>query len=1105
MRKLFLLIPALVLSLALSADVIYITPTSPYESDAVRKALYYSAEGDIIVLAEGVYEESNSDFIAWKRSNVVMAAEGANVIIKPHVSFRVRNGARAELIGVKIDASELTSLGSYEDIFQAGDNNDGNRLILENCEIYGNVAKTMLRCASDKKLDSLIINNCYIHDNAQATLRLQSTSLKGVTITNTTIANVANGGSFWCAPMDISSTASDAKVIVDHCTFYHNTSISSSYADVTVGYDGSATSDVTITNCIFAQPESYSGSRAINLVNGGTVRNCLTFNYTKSTNGIQGATIKENCIAADPLFTDAANADYSYPGNWVTMELSPARGAATDGSDLGDPRWYSAEVLPSVDFASPYQLVGAKAQISGNLWYDDVNQYLYYNNKSECGVATWKINATRACVLEATLNMNAETTTGHKFKVEVLDADGNSVAETAEPSQKSDAGDIALPDQIVLPAAGNYTVKLYNLTGWSSAKINGVTFSYVGGDVQAMPGTTDIDDAWFSSNGTRTAGEYIAIPSGHQHEGWVKWNVSFAETANYNVTVNIDNANGHNYTVALYQSESDESPITIGEGSQKSTIGTLELGALEVPAGNYIMKVTNATQYSDAKLISVNFAYAGGAAVDLSKDAPANLLANADAIVSDDWTIEDGKITHAESKALTGWAKWNVNSADYGNYNVTVNISSDNGHLVRVEIFEDENAAPIYTLDETSATQYHTGDQAIDLGNIVLDNREYVVKVSNTGAYSHVQIASIVISYLNGARATLPASCAFADLMLSEKAHVTEGNLWFNTIGDSNPVGQWAKWNVKVAETTTFLFTMNVNSSNGQSYKISILDMNETELDAFESGSVGAGDKEVKHYFNLAAGNYIVKLENTYAWSQGHVVSLAVTVATDVFVLDENTEDDGSIAAAAATGEQYSFLLKRSFTAGKYYSICLPVSSWDSELKLAFGADYELWEMTSATQAGDEIALNFEQTTSFSAGKPYIIKPSVDVENPILYNKKEIKNYTYNNVQEFTAADFAGTFYKSEIPAGETNLYLQNNELFYNETHNTPIKGTRAWVRLKLQSAAAPRARIVLKGHMPTYIDLVNGEKKTVKALENGLVVIIRDGQKYNVMGTKIQ
>ncbi|MBR2166875.1 MAG: DUF5123 domain-containing protein, partial [Paludibacteraceae bacterium] len=460
MKKLFLLIPVMLISLIANAKVTNINNST---ADALRLALYNSTAGDIIVMAEGIYEESNSDYIAWRRSNVVMAAEGANVIIKPHVSFRVRGGARAELIGVKIDASELNTLStSYKNIFESGENVDGNCLILENCEIYGNPTETVIRAQSDKKLDSIIINNCYIHDNAQVILRLESTSMKGVIITNSTIANIANGGSFWVAPMDIKYTTSDAKVIVDHCTFYHNTSISSSYADVTVGYDGSATSDVTISNCIFAQPEPYAGSRAINLVNGGTVRNCLTFNYTKSTNGIQGATVKENCIAVDPLFTDAANGVYSFPGNWVTPSISPARGAATDGSDLGDPRWYSAEVLPSTDFAGGYQFVGAKAQISGNLWYDGTNEYLYYGDKSENGVATWKINATRACLIEATLNMNAATANGHKFKVEVLDADGNSVAETAEPSQISDAGNIALPDQIVLPAA------LYSFTTLSS-------------------------------------------------------------------------------------------------------------------------------------------------------------------------------------------------------------------------------------------------------------------------------------------------------------------------------------------------------------------------------------------------------------------------------------------------------------------------------------------------------------------------------------------------------------------------------------------------------------------------------------------------------------
>lgn len=973
MKRLFLLIPVMALSLLANAAK---TPINNSTDDALRLALYYSSEGDTIVMSAGVYEESNSDYIAWKRSNVVMAAEGATVTIKPHVSFRVRNGARAELIGVKIDASELTSLGSYDDIFQAGDANDGNRLILEGCEIYGNVSKTMLRCASDKKLDSLIINNCYIHDNAQATLRLQSTSLKGVIITNTTIANVANGGSFWCAPMDISSTAPDAKVVVDHCTFYHNTSISSSYADVTVGYDGSATSDVTITNCIFAQPASYDGSRAINLVNGGTVRNCLTFNYTKSTNGIQGATVKENCIAADPLFNDLANNKYTFNNNWVTMSISPACGAATDGSDLGDPRWYSDPVVPSSNFASPYQFVGAKAQISGNIWYDGTNEYLYYNDKSENGVATWKINATRSCIVEVTLNVNVATDNGHTLKVEVLDAEGNSIGETAEPSQTSASGDIVLPDQITLPAAGIYTVKLYNLTSWSKAKIDGVTF-----------------------------------------------------------------------------------------------------------------------------------AYAGGAAVDLSKSTPASLLANADAIVSDDWSIEDGKITHAESKALTGWAKWNVNCANYGNYNVTVNISSDNGHLLRVEIFENESESAIYTLDETDATQYHTGNQAIDLGNIVLDNRKYVVKISNTQPYSHVQIASIVITYLNGARATLPATCTFADLILSAKAHVTDGNLWFNTIGDSNPVGQWAKWNIKAASAGTFLFTMNVSSTNGQSYKISILDMEENELDAFESGSVGSGDKVVKHYFNLAAGNYIVKLENTYSWSQGHIVSLVVTQPS-LITIDEAATSNSVITGHYRDGN-HDIKIIRTITSGMQNTICLPFDVSSSQLKAIFGSDVELIYMSSASISDDVLVLYFEPATSIYRGTPYLIKTTKTVSNPV-FTDVEIKEETGQSTV-CDNADFIGTFIKRTISANEDNLFLGSGNKLQFSDNDVTIKGMRAYFKVKNSSGTPIRhARIVEQSEVVTELELINGEWQdikaangTIKTIENGQLILIRDGKRYNVMGIR--
>lgn len=1102
MRKLFLLIPVMLISLIANAKVTNINNST---ADALRLALYNSTAGDTIVMAEGIYEESNSDYIAWRRSNVVMAAEGANVIIKPHVSFRVRGGARAELIGVKIDASELTSLANYEDIFQAGDANDGNRLILEACEIYGNVAKTMVRCASDKKLDSLIINNCYIHDNAQATLRLQSTSLKGVTITNTTIANVANGGSFWCAPMDISSTATDAKVIVDHCTFYHNTSISSSYADVTVGVDGNATSDVTITNCIFAQPASYDGSRAINLVNGGTVRNCLTFNYTKSTNGIQGATVKENCIAVDPLFTDAANGDYSFPGNWVTPSVSPARGAATDGSDLGDPRWYSDEVLPSTDFASAYDLLGTKALLSGNIELNE-SDHIKYKGSQVAGSAKWKLHISRACAIGAVADRETGSTSGCTLTLTAYDADGNEVSAITAARSDND-NDINFPGCLYIPEEGDYTILLTNSVEYSGAILEKITLSYMGGAVQAMPGTTDIDEAWFIG-GTRADGK-ITFTSGHVNEGWAKWNVSFASAANYNVNLNVNSGNGKKFTVALQDANGNDvvPSLYLNGGAQGSPVA-LEMGAMEVPAGSYILKVTNAEAWSDAEILSVTFAYAGGAAIDLSKNTPASLLANADAILSDDWSIEGGKIVHAESKALTGWAKWNVDCADDGNYNVTVNIESDNGHLLRVEVFEDENAPAIYTLDEAEATKYSTGALAIDLGNIALENKEYVVKVSNTQPYSHVQIVSIVISYKNGAVQNIPGALTLTDALLSAKAYIENDMLYFAPHDCGTIPDEWAKWNLHVADADVYQFSVNVTSPNGQKYTIVVKDEDGNEVyNLVQTSSLGSGDRSfTTDMMYLASGNYTLEMRNNYPYSDGHLVSISAAAVADVLTIDENATDNSVIHNNYRNGN-HTIRLIRTIKADMYNTICLPFDVSNSKLPAIFGSDVELKQMSSAELDGNVLNLIFEDATSIYRGTPYLIKTSSDVVNPI-FTEVEIKEEA-GQATSGTNADFIGSFIKGVVPDGENNLFLGPNNLLYFSQTATPIKGMRAWFQVKgVPNAmqAIKRANIVTSGQVITSVDLVkDANNGTLKTIENGQVIIIRDGVRYNVMGVKIQ
>ena len=82
-----------------------------------------------------------------------------------------------------------------------------------------------------------------------------------------------------------------------------------------------------------------------------------------------------------------------------------------------------------------------------------------------------------------------------------------------------------------------------------------------------------------------------------------------------------------------------------------------------------------------------------------------------------------------------------------------------------------------------------------------------------------------------------------------------------------------------------------------------------------------------------------------------------------------------------------------------------------------------------------------------------------------------------------------------------------NNKLFF-PTVDMPILGMRAYFVIHdIPSGAAKRARIVEDGQVATEIDLVSQEPiaNSQKLIINGQLIIIRDGVRYNVMGTKIQ
>ena len=578
MKKLFLLISVLTLSIVANATKTTISPSSEESDSNIRSAL--SGSADTIILNTGNYKEA--DQIHFRRNAVIMAAEGAEVIITPkYYCDLVYENTKVKIIGIKFDGSV-----SGQQAILASDANTGKELRLENCEFCNFAKDAVGTYDAAYTMDSCIVNNCYFHDNTRSALYFNKSSVEGkqtiygLKVTNSTFTKI-DVTSEYRSVIDVQSYNREAtdeiEVVVDHCTFYNNTTMNYDYSAIRTRI----VNRTTVSNCIFAHPSAID-FYATN-VWAGSVINCLAYNF----NNGYSATTKTHANTGNPLFADAENGDFSLAGDFVTSTPSPARYAGTDGSHLGDPRWHSAETFPSTDFEEPYAFIGAKAVVNGSMELDGSS---YIHSTTNGGNAIWKVRATKACAVQVTLNMSDATTSGHTYQVEVFDSENNSVGALSEGGWYSNTDDKTLAGSIYLPAADDYKIVLTNSVSGSKATIKGITLTYVGGNVIDIPATLNVNEAWFSSNGTRADGaiSYSSIGSGC----WAKWNVSLDNAAWYDITVNIRNEYGHNYSVEFFEAGNLTPVASVSEGGTKygkdATLYPVKLGGLYLPAGDYV-------------------------------------------------------------------------------------------------------------------------------------------------------------------------------------------------------------------------------------------------------------------------------------------------------------------------------------------------------------------------------------------------------------------------------------------------------------------------------------------------------------------------------------
>ena len=240
---------------------------------------------------------------------------------------------------------------------------------------------------------------------------------------------------------------------------------------------------------------------------------------------------------------------------------------------------------------------------------------------------------------------------------------------------------------------------------------------------------------------------------------------------------------------------------------------------------------------------------------------------------------------------------------------------------------------------------------------------------------------------------------------------------------------------------------------------------------------------------------------------QGDVPTSECTWVAPTPLTDKNWGD----FIAAYNGETINAVVERSFKSGQYHTLCLPFNIPTNWL----GDGTTAYQLTSivANNTGDKLSLNATKWDKIVAGQPYIIVPVKGSE----YEHVIINGVTVKNVSAGTNVA-SGDGYKATLKAvtatdgtqtnGSTEYYVGANDgMLYNAQTNK--LGLRAIIELTTTGGqplpAKVRAYVAAEENEATgFENIVAPEGQTLKVIENGQLIIIRDGEMYNAQGVRL-
>ena len=1024
------------------------------------------------------------------------------------------------------------------------------------------------------RFDALTINNCLIHDCTQSAIYLpyaidtnEKQTCSDFKLTNSTIYNIGNGSAY--AAIDIkenSSIPTEPQAFINHLTIY-NIQTSSSEGAITIAN----ASKTTISNCIIASPEQKHID-SYNVPAGATIQNSLVYNH--HLDDVWTSIITN----ADPMFVDAANANFDIYAN------SPAVGAGTDGSNLGDPRWgVKAGLKPGAKVLSKAVAAaedGATITLGDGI-YEESSSFSFDKE----GLTIVAAEGTKPVVKSTNKYLEMAIAASTTFKG--ITFDGDNTAQTAFKIDENTAKDIKFIG-CEFKNFSSYCITLTSDGHVDELMIDDCLFHDCGAAVYMRDNQlTDAHTCTSFKMTNSTAYNFSdALYKSHYESELYVAAIEIAPTKvaeEYNEVL-IDHVTLYNVETNSY-----EGGFKVGANSNATISNCIAMdpeqrwGKLyRAGTGATITNslyfnaepVTDGTTLTEFNKADPMFVDAANGNFQLFKNSPAVGTGTADSNLGDPrWGVSNNykgvkiSIDPGQTK-LNSALGYSVNAGDTivlkdGIYEEPWTFNLDKEGLV---IMAAENAKPIIKLTNGAtvlniqATTTFNGI-TFDAGNVANYILATTEATSGTLTITNCEFknwAYWAISNKSETAASIEAviidNCLFhdgAEAAIYFSQNAPEGKHACNYFKMTNST----IYNVKSTKYAGIVHVSSNAEATGMQNKVIIDHVTMYNLDGADLGIIAvrkssdltisntiianpaAGERasyvyggvaEKVIYYNVSQDGdltytncltddplFVDAANNNFMLQ---LASPAIGKATDGSNLGDPrwgveeptlitlTTGDNSQVITDNIGKTVNVKIARSFKANDgYYTLCVPFNMPASVIGTVYEID-GIEEYTAGQDGG--LSINLDPVTNLLAGVPYLVEPKENmnelvVEGVIIANDKPSEDYSWNN--GMVKLCFQGCYSADGKTDGATEYYIGNGGYLYNNVVDK--RGLCGFLTItdNDDNPVNIRARVVTREEVETGLDNNQLPNTNIqKVLENGQLIIIRDGVKYNVQGQKL-